>query len=73
MILSSTQTLTEMNNRNISFTGKGECSLQLLKLVHSFADKLEVWETQNCVNLMTFLGIARIALPLSLPCNVDSS
>jgi hypothetical protein len=46
MALGSTQPLTEMSIRNISWGGKGDCCIGLTTLLPSCADCLEIWETQ---------------------------
>jgi len=56
--LGSTQTLTEMNTRNISWGGKGGRCIGLKTLPPSCADCLEMWEPQPSGTVMG------IALPL---------
>jgi len=46
MALGSTQPLTEMSNRNISWGGKGGQCIGLTTLPSSCADCLETWEPQ---------------------------
>jgi hypothetical protein len=38
-----------------------------MKLIHSFADHLEIWETQYSGTLKVCPGSAGIVLPLPLP------
>jgi len=46
MVLGSTQPLTEMSTKNISCGGKGGRCVKLTTFPPSYADYLEVWETQ---------------------------
>ena len=62
----STQPLTEMSTRNISW-GKGGRCVGLTTLPPSCADCLEIWEPQPPGTLRAFQACNGIALPLPLP------
>jgi hypothetical protein len=64
--LGSTQPLTEMNTRNISWMDKGGRCLGLITLPPSCADCLEISEPQPPGNLRACTGIASAALPVGL-------
>jgi hypothetical protein len=64
LVLGSTQPLTEMSNRNISWGGKGAQCVGLTTLPPSCVDCLEIWEPQPPGTLS---ACTRIALPLTLP------
>ena len=54
MNLRFTQFPTERNTRNISLGEKDAWFLGLMNFLHSFADNLEIWETQNSGTLRDF-------------------
>jgi hypothetical protein len=55
--LGSTEPLTEMSTRNISWGGKGGRCIELTTLSPSCADCLEMWEPQPPETLRAFTGI----------------
>jgi len=59
MALGSTQPLTEMSTRNISWEGKGGRCVVLTTLPPSCADCLEMWEPQCPGTLRAFSGLYR--------------
>jgi hypothetical protein len=63
MALASTQPLTEMSTRNISWGGKGGRCVGLTTLPPSFANCLETWEPQPPGTLRACPGLHRVALP----------
>jgi hypothetical protein len=57
MALESTQPLTEMSTRNISWGSKGGRCVGLTTLPHSCADCLEIWEPQPLGTLRVCPGL----------------
>jgi hypothetical protein len=64
MALGSTQPLTEMSIRNISWVGKGGWCMGLTTLPSSCADCLQIWEPQPPGNLRPVHAYNGIALSL---------
>jgi len=66
MALGSTQPLTEMSTRNISWGGKGGWCVGLTTLPSSCADCLEIWEPQPSGTLRACPGLLKGLLYLYL-------
>jgi len=56
-----------MSISNIFLGGKGDWSLGLINVFHSFADCFEIWETQNLQHSDIVLACTGIDLHLTLP------
>jgi len=65
MALGSTQPLTQISTRNVSWKGKGVRFVRLKTLSPSRAERHEIWEPQSPGTLTASTGLYRDGLPFS--------